>query len=189
MSRNIIKLKPIVEQVLLKEEATPTWGDVKIVFQSIINTQSDLEIKSNLKKAGASGSKLALSLLSGGLFNVLKDGLEVIDTISTVADVASAMLSVGKELSDKQLKNPNASEFKKLIHPLWDAMRLDPEVSVILDDKIEKQFIDDVIVPKLKRPGSENDTIPNMNYELGKWLNSQGLKQADIFFKGKEGEL
>ena len=44
-------------------------------------------------------------------------------------------------------------------------------------------------MPNLKKGGNENEKIPNMNYELGKWLNSQGLKQADIFFKGKEGEL
>ena len=73
--------------------------------------------------------------------------------------------------------------------PFWDAIRIDPEVSIVLDDQIEKQFIDQIIMPNLKKGGNENEKIPNMNYELGKWLNSQGLKQADIFFKGKEGEL
>ena len=87
------------------------------------------------------------------------------------------------------LRNPKGSEFKELTAPFWDAIRLDPEVSIILDDKIEKQFIDQIILPKLKAGGNETEKIPNMNYELGKWLNSQGLEKSDIFFKGKSGDL
>lgn len=185
----MIKLKTIVEQVLQEAEDTPTWGEVRQVFEAMIGKQNSEEIKKSLEQVAKTGSKLAMTFLTGGLFSLAKDALETIDTISNMADVGKVMLTLGKELSEKQLKNPKASEFKKLTAPFWDAVRLDPEVSVILDDQIEASFLKDKILPMLGKPGNENQPIPNMNYELGKWLNEKGLKQADIFFKGKIGEL
>ena len=187
----MIKLKPIVEHIVLQEEEStmPTWGDVRKVFQAIAQAASDAELKDNLKKLGGSSLKLGVSLLSGGLIDVIQNGIEAVGTISDSTDVAKAMLTIGKSISDKQLKNPKASEFKKMTQKLWDALRIDPQVSIILDDQIEKQFIDAVIIPKLKTAGSDTQEIPNMNYELGKWLNSQGLYQADIFFKGRDRNL
>ena len=75
--------------------------------------------------------------------------------------------------------------------PFWEAIKLSPEVSMLLDDKIEKAFIDQVIIPKLKTPGAESEELPNMDELLGKYLNDMGkLKdKADIYFKGKTGDL
>lgn len=180
----MIKLKPIVEQVLLKEaEETPTWGEVTKAFQAIVKADNKAEATGALKSLG----KFGLSLIPG--IDILSKGLEVVDNIETVKDVATSLFTLGKSVSNSELKNPKGSEFKNLTSPFWDAIRLDPEVSIILDDKIEKQFIDQVILPNLKKGGNENEKIPNMNYELGKWLNDQGLKNADIFFKGKVGDL
>ena len=71
-----------------------------------------------------------------------------------------------------------------------EAIKLSPEVSILLDDKIEKMFIDQVILPKLSTPGSESEELPNMDELLGAWLNNMGLKdKADIHFKGTSGDL
>jgi hypothetical protein len=180
----MIKLKPIAEQVLLKEaDETPTWGEVAKAFQAIVKADNKAEATGALKSLG----KFGLSLIPG--IDILSKGLEVVDQIESIKDVAGSLFTLGKAVSNSELKNPKGSEFKNLTAPFWDAIRLDPEVSIILDDKIEKQFIDQVILPKLKKPGNESEKIPNMNYELGKWLNDQGLKKADIFFKGKDGDL
>ena len=179
----MIKLKPIAEQVLQEADDTPTWGEVKQAFEAIVGKQNKGEAVGALKKLG----KFGASLIPG--VDILTKGLEVYDNIQDIKDVAGALFTVGKAATEKSLKNPKGSEFKGLTAPFWDAIRLDPEVSIILDDKIEKQFIDSVILPNLKKGGNENEKIPNMNYELGKWLNSQGLNKADIFFKGKEGDL
>jgi hypothetical protein len=179
----MIKLKPIVEGILLEADESPTWGEVKQAFEAIVGKKNKSDAISALKKLG----KFGLGLIPG--VDLLVNGLSIIDDIETYAEVGGAMLSLGKAVSAKELKNPKGSEFKNLTAPFWDAIRLDPEVSIILDDKIEKQFIDQVILPNLKTPGNETEKIPNMNYELGKWLNDQGLKQSDIFFKGKEGDL
>jgi len=179
----MIKLKSIAEQVLNEANEQPTWGEVQQAFEAIVGKKNKSDAVDSLKKLG----KFGASLLPG--VDLLTKGLDIYDNISDIKDVAGAMLTLGKSVSNSELKNPKGSEFKQLTAPFWDAIRLDPEVSIILDDKIEKQFIDAVILPKLKSPGNENERIPNMNYELGKWLNTQGLKNADIFFKGKTGEL
>ena len=178
----MIKLKPIAEQLLL-EDTQPTWGEVKQAFEAIVGKANEQEAVNSLKKLG----KFGMSLIPG--ISVIQKGLDVYDNIKDTKTVASALFALGKTVSNDELKNPKGSEFKQLTSPFWDAIRLDPEVSVVLDDKIEKQFIDTVLLPKLKTPGNENEPIPNMNYELGKWLNSQGLQNADIFFKGKQGDL
>jgi len=179
----VIKLKPIAESILQEADDTPTWGEVKSAFESIVGKQNKNDAADSLKKLG----KFGLSLIPG--LDILSKGLEVYDNIQNMNDIARAMLSLGKSISNDEMKNPKGSEFKKLTAPFWDAIRLDPEVSIILDDKIEKQFIDQIILPKLSKGGNESEQIPNMNYELGKWLNDSGLKNADIFFKGKESEL
>ena len=178
----MIKLKPIAEQLLL-EDTQPTWGEVKQAFEAIVGKANEQEAVNSLKKLG----KFGMSLIPG--ISVIQKGLDVYDNIKDTKTVASALFALGKTVSNDELKNPKGSEFKQLTSPFWDAIRLDPEVSVVLDDKIEKQFIDTVLLPKLKTPGNENEPIPNMNYELGKWLNSQGLQNSDIFFKGKQGDL
>jgi len=180
----MIKLKPIAEQALLKEaDESPTWGEVKQAFEAMVGKKNKQEVAASLKKLG----KFGLSLIPG--VDLLSKGLEAYDSIADMKDVAGAMLSLGKTISNDELKNPKSSEFKNLTAPFWDAIRLDPEVSIVLDDKIEKQFIDQIILPNLKKGGNDSEKIPNMNYELGKWLNKQGLDKADIFFKGKTGDL
>ena len=179
----MIKLKPIAENILQEADDTPTWGEVKQAFEAIVGKQNKAEAASSLKKLG----KFGLSLIPG--IDILSKGLEAYDSIADIKDVAGALFSLGRSVSNDEMKNPKGSEFKQLTAPFWDAIRLDPEVSIILDDKIEKSFIDSVVLPKLNTPGNENEKIPNMNYELGKWLNSSGLNKADIFFKGKQGNL
>jgi hypothetical protein len=186
----MIKLKPIAEQILQESEKMPTWGEVQKVFAAIVGKQNDKEIKDNLGKLAKSGSTLALTFLTGGMYSLVDTTLKVVDTVNSIADVAKAVVTLGKAASENQLKNPERSEFKKLTAPFWDAIRIDPEISAILDDQLESEFINTQIVPKLQKGGNESEEIPNMNYELGKWLNDkQKLKDKDIFFKGKTVNL
>ena len=191
----MIKLKPIAEQVILQEaDEKITWGDVKKLLDAIIDAQktsgaktasADIA-KSSFKKFGIAGAKWAANLLTGGSAGLILD---------LVADhgeeVGGFLLNLGKAVAEKELKNPKSSEFKSMTGPFWEAIKLSPEVSQLLDDKIEKAFIDQVILPKLKTPGSESEELPNMDELLGKWINdSAKLKdKADIHFTGKSGDL
>ena len=191
----MIKLKPIAEQVLLKEaDEKITWGDVQTLLNAVLDAQktggakvAGAEIaKSSLKKVGMAGAKWAANLLTGGTAGLF------IDLVADHGeDIGGFLLNLGKSVTEKELKNPKGSEFKSMTGPFWEAIKLSPEVSILLDDKIEKMFIDQVILPKLKTPGSESEELPNMDELLGKWLNDMGkLKdKADIHFKGASGDL
>ena len=191
----MIKLKPIAEQVLLKEaDEKITWGDVQTLLNAVIDAQktggakvAGAEIaKSSLKKVGMAGAKWAANALTGGTAGVIIDL-----GASHGTDVGKFLLKLGKSVTEKELKNPKGSEFKAMTGPFWEAIKLSPEVSILLDDKIEKMFIDQVILPKLQNPGSESEELPNMDELLGAWLNDMGkLKdKADIHFKGASGDL
>ena len=190
----MIKLKPIAESILQEADEKVTWGQARQFFDAMKNAQSiggakgatkELAV-SFLKKAGIAGAKWAVNaatLGSGGvIMDIIADHGE---------DVGAFLLNLGKSVSEKGLKNPKSSEFKAMTGPFWNAIKLTPEVSQLLDDKIEKQFIDQVILPKLKDPGAENEELPNMDELLGKWLNDMAdLKDvASIHFTGASGDL
>jgi len=180
----MIKLKPIAEQVLQEAEEQITWGEVSKLLNAIKGKQNKAEAGAILKKAG----KFGASLLPG--LSIISTAIETFENLSDIKDVAKALLSIGKSVSNDGLKNPKSSEFKNLTGPFWDALKLSPEVSTLLDDKVEAMFINQVIVPELSKPGNENQPVPNMDEELGKWLNSSGLEdKADIHFTGKSGNL
>ena len=180
----MIKLKPIAEHILQEAEETVTWGEVKQAFEAIVGKQNKAESINSLKKLG----KFGLSFIPG--VDLISKVLDLYDNIEDAKDVASALLSLGKSVSNKELKNPKGSEFKAMTGPFWEAIKISPELSILLDDKIEKQFIDQIILPKLQDAGAESEELPNMDEELGKWLNSMGLKDnADVHFKGASGDL
>ena len=179
----MIKLRTIVNEVLLKEEEQITWGQVSNLFTKLKQNQAR-----DIGKDAAKGlGKIGLSLLG---IDTINQALEFIGNAQDYAGAAKALFSLGKNYSNQALKDPKGSELKKLTGPFWAAIKLSPEVSQMLDDKIEAQFINQVLLPKLNEPGSENQPIPNMDELLGKWLNDKGLvANTNIQFKGKQGDL
>lgn len=183
----VLKLKPIVEEILQESAERPTWGEVKKVFSAVQGKRNAGEAMEAIKSIGKAGVAIAASATG---VQAIVTAVETVGKISDMADVAKTLFLLAKTVSFKELKNPKASEFKKLTAPIWDAVKLSPEISMLLDDQIETQFLNQVILPNLNKGGNENDPIPNMDEELGKWLNEMGLKdKADIHFKGKTGEL
>jgi hypothetical protein len=150
--------------------------------------------KTALKKAGLIGAKWAANLLTGGtagvILDLVADAADATGGTLNPASIGKALLNIGKEVTNKELKNPKGSEFKSMTGPFWEAIKISPELSILLDDKVEKMFIDQIILPKLQDAGAESEELPNMDEELGKWLNSMGLKdKADVHFKGVSGDL
>jgi len=181
----MIKLKPIAESILLQEAAeTVTWGDVKQAFDILKSAHSKEEAVAALKKAGTLGA----SFIPGAEF--LVKSLEMVGQVKDSKELLKSLLTIGKNVSNAELKNPKDTKWKQLTGPFWDAIKLSPEVSTMLDDKIEQEFINKVIVPELSKPESDTQPIPNMDELLGKWLNKRGLKdKADIHFVGKAGNI
>ena len=202
----MIKLKPIAEHILQEAEETVTWGDVRKFFNAMLEAQRKSGTKkiavdvgkTALKKGGLAGAKWALNFFTGGtagffldlIADDLADFAEDTGGVLDPESIGKALLNIGKTISNKELKNPKGSEFKAMTGPFWEAIKISPELSILLDDKIEKMFIDQIILPKLQDVGAESEELPNMDEELGKWLNSMGLKdKADVHFKGVSGDL
>ena len=189
----MIKLKPIAEQILNEADEAVTWGDVKRLLNGLKSKALKGSTVTNVKDLAISMGKTAAKSWVKGALNTFTGG--ILQTVLDVAEnhgeeIGSFILNLGKEVSNKELQNPKASEFKKMTGKFWESIKLSPEISILLDDQIEKQFIDQVLLPKLNTPGSDSEPLPNMDELLGKWLNEQGLKdKADIHFTGNSGNL
>ena len=181
----MIKLKPIVETILVTEaEETVTWGDVKKAFEILKKEHSKEDAIAAFKKIGTLGA----AFIPGA--DLLVKSIELFGQIKDSKDIFKCLLTIGKNVSNAELKNPEDTKWKTLTGPFWKAVKLSDEVSAILDDKLEQEFINKVIVPELSKPGNDSQPLPNMDELLGKWLNDKGLKQkSDIHFKGASGEL
>jgi hypothetical protein len=190
----ILKLKPIAEQVLQEAGETVTWGDVRKFLNDLIDVNKKKALGGNVKSIAAGVGKTAVKGWIKGVFNTATAGtldalLAVVDEYGE--DVGKFLLNLGKNVSQAELKKPEDSKFKEMTGAFWDKVKLSATVSEMLDDKIEYEFINQVLVPELSKPGSDSQPIPNMDELLGKWLNDKkGIKQtASIHFKSKEGEL
>jgi hypothetical protein len=170
----MIKLKPIVEGLLIEAEKQITWGDVAVAFDIIKNSANKQDGVQALYKSG----KLIASFAPG--FELISGAVNLVSNVKDVKDIAKALFSISKKTSERELKNPKASEFKKLTGPFWEAIKLSPEVSQMLDDEIEALFINTVLVPKIQQGGNEDEPLPNMDIELGNWLNDLALNKTDI---------
>jgi len=170
----MIKLKPIVEGLLIEAEEQITWGDVAVAFDIIKNSANKQDGVQALYKSG----KLIASFAPG--FELISGAVNLVSNVKDVKDIAKALFSISKKTSERELKNPKASEFKKLTGPFWEAIKLSPEVSQMLDDEIEALFINTVLVPKIQQGGNEDEPLPNMDIELGNWLNDLALNKTDI---------
>ena len=170
----MIKLKPIVEGLLAEAEEQITWGDVAAAFDIIKNSQNSQEAKQALIKGG----KLFASFAPG--LELISGAVGLVSNVKDVKDIAKSLFSLGKKTAEKELKNPKSSEFKKLTGPVWDAIKLSPELSQMLDDQIEAAFINTVILPKIQQGGNEDEPLPNMDIELAKWLNDSALNKTDV---------
>ena len=191
-NKKVSKKKQLQEEIdlimkkmrMLNEEEGLRWGDVNKIFSSLKNAKTKQDGLNVLKGFG----KLGASLIPG--YDAVANGVDLIGNAGDIRDTAKALLSISKNISDMTLKQPKNSQLKQLTGPFWDALKISPELSTLLDDKVEVEFINSVIVPKISNPSNENELIPNMDVELGKWLNSRGLKSAaDVHFTGKSGNI
>lgn len=184
----VLKLKPIAEKILVEAGTlNVTWGEVRDLF---IQIQQENKNR-NWKIIGNTLKKIFSSEAAPDAIQSISDILSDYKNLLSWAELAKAVVEIASNLSKAELANPFASKISQFKGPLWDKLKLSPEVSSILDNKIEAEFIAKVLIPSLSDPGTENTPFPNMDELLGKWLNDEKkIKQnANIHFKGKVGDL
>ena len=89
----MIKLSPIVKEILLKEEQI-TWGQVADMFSKLKNAQN----KESGKEAAKSLGKIGLSLLG---IDAVTQALEFVGNAQDYIGTAKALVSLGKDYSFK----------------------------------------------------------------------------------------
>jgi hypothetical protein len=176
MKKNVTKLN--------EGEDVVTWGMVAKLFAALKGKKNKQDAATAIKGFG----KLGASLVPG--LDFLSNVVDMAGNAGDTINVGRALMGISRSVSNLEMNSPKDSKLKGLTGPFWDALKLSPELSILLDDKIEVEFINNVIIPQISNPKSENEPLPNMDIELGKWLNNKGLKSsADIFFTGKSGNI
>jgi hypothetical protein len=166
----VLKLKPIAEQII-QEAGTlnVTWGEVRDLFLQIQQENKNRNWKivlSTLKNVfNSEAAPDAIQSIAG----ILND----YTSLESWTELSKAVVEIASKISRAELANPFAFKISQFKGPLWDKLKLSQEISQILDDKIEKEFIEKELIPTLSRPGTENTPFPNMDELLGKWLNDK----------------
>ena len=185
----MIKLRPIVNNILLEDEGDGvTWGNVR-KFLEAIQKESKTKKWGNIKAfvKNVFNSDVPETFLTGVLKILGDEGYT--DAQGSV-DILKSVVKIGQLISDAQLASPGNTSIGDVKGPLLDKLKISQELSEILDNEIEKRFIEEKLMPILRTPGNDNEPLPNMDEVLGKWLNDQGLTtKADVYFTGKGGEL
>jgi hypothetical protein len=192
----MIKLRPIVNNILKEDDGNDvTWGNVRRFLEAL---QKESKTKNWGKIIGFAKNVLRTTIEQGTIEAILKikGGLTagpagVADAVEGAIDLGKSLMALSKMVSEAQLENPLNSQASKFKGELWDKLKLSSKVSAVLDNNIEKEFINSVLEPMISNPGNDNEPIPNIDELLGKWLNdTKGLAtDADIQFKGKQGDL
>ena len=148
-----------------------TLGDLKKTVELIQSGMKKEELKARAKSLG------------GDVFNLvttLAPIPNILDTVVTLKDVGEGLLGIIKGVS-----NP-ASPMKLNQNPVMKALQVDPELSSILDDQIENDFLAGELNKLLAQAETNPDTeIPNVTEMLRDFLNQKYLNQSSSSLAGQ----
>jgi hypothetical protein len=156
------KLMTEWRQFLNEEEQQPlTVGQLKAVVEVMSSNEDQNKKKEKLKKLGGVAFKLAASL-SG--ISIIEAGVSLVDNL----------LGLFRGATDPEIINQG-----KLDNEPWAALLgIDPAFSKIIDDKVEKEFLDKYIkryTSDLLRL-SDDTPLPNFTTAMAKHINKTELK-------------
>jgi len=152
----------------LHEQSGATVGDLLDAVEIIRQAQSKEAARQKFKKIGGIAARFGLGLVTAGLSEVVAQagdvGEAVKDIFAVVADPAT--------INSGKLKN----------QPWIELLGIDDNFSRIVDDKIEKQILVDLIS---KYTGSlaqmnRNSPLPNFTNLVAKKLNRMYLKPSPL---------
>lgn len=148
-----------------------TLGDLKKTVELIQTGMKKEELKARAKGIG------------GDVFNLITTLApipNVLDFAITAKDVGEGLLGIIKGVS-----NP-ASPMKLNQNPIMKALQVDPELSSILDDQIENDFLAGELNKLLAQAETNPDTeIPNVTEMLRDFLNQKYLNQSSSSLAGQ----
>ena len=150
---------------LNEEEQQPlTVGQLKAMVEVLSSNEDQNTKKEKLKKLGGVALKVGAAL-SG--ISIIEAGVELVDNIRGLFQAAT----------DPEIINQG-----KLDNEPWVVLLgINPAFSKIIDDKVEKEFLDKYIgVYTSEVMGlSDNSPLPNFTTALAKYINKTKLNPSD----------
>ena len=150
-------------QFLNEEEQQPiTVGQLKSVVEILSSDVDDTQKKGKLKRLGVVAFKVGVGMIPV-VGPILKDGVEIVDNL----------YGLFKASTDPEVINQGKLDNK----PWVKMLGIDADFSKIIDDEVEREFLDRYI----KRYTSEvmglsDDTpLPNFSTALAKYINKTKL--------------
>jgi len=154
-------------QFLKEEEQQPiTVGELKAVVEILASKEDQNQKKGKLKKLGGLALKLGIGMIPvvGG---VLASGVEIGDNLASLYQAAT---------------NPETISQGKLDNQPWvGLLGIDAGFSRIIDDKVEKEFLNNYIKKYTQGlvTSSPETPLPNFTNALAKYLNQTILKPTN----------
>ena len=150
-------------QFLNEEEQQPiTVGQLRAVVEILSSGVDDTQKQSKLKNLGKLGFKIGIGLIPV-VGTILRDGVEIVDNITGLFKAATSP----KNINQGKLDNK----------PWVKMLGIDPEFSKIIDDEVEREFLDKYIERYTSKiMGLSDDTpLPNFTSALAKHINKTKL--------------
>ncbi|MDC3298505.1 hypothetical protein OAU81_00375 [bacterium] len=150
-----------------------TMGDLKKTIELIQSGLKAEQLKSQAKSLG------------GDIFNLvttLAPIPNVLDAIITGKDVVEGLLGVIKVVSDPRQQKAAAKAPTLQQNPIMAALQVDPELSSVMDDQIEQEFLKTELGAIMKQANSTpNAPLPDMTQIFRDFLNKDYLtKQSNV---------
>lgn len=150
-----------------------TMGDLKKTIELIQSGLKAEQLKSQAKSLG------------GDIFNLvttLAPIPNVVDAIVTGKDVVEGLLGIVKVVSDPMKNKANAKSPTLQQNPIMAALQVDPELSSVMDDQIEQDFLKNELGAIMKQADSTpNAPLPDMTQIFRDFLNKDYLtKQSNV---------
>jgi hypothetical protein len=164
---------PQAQQDPKSNDGKITMGDLKKTIELIQSGLKAEQLKSQAKSLG------------GDIFNLvttLAPIPNVVDAIVTGKDVVEGLLGIVKVVSDPMKNKANAKAPTLQQNPIMAALQVDPELSSVMDDQIEQEFLKQELAAIMKQANNTPDApLPDMTQIFRDFLNKDYLtKQSNI---------
>ena len=151
-------------QFLKEEEQQPiTVGQLKAVVEILSSDVDDNQKKEKLKKLGALGFKVGVGLIPV-VGTILRDGVEIVDNL----------FGLFRSATDPKIINQGKLDNK----PWVKMLGIDAEFSKVIDDEVEREFLDKYVERYTSKVMglSDDAPLPNFTTALAKHINKTKLK-------------
>lgn len=169
------------------DDNTLSVGELKEAIRLYTHSKSKDELLANAKKSGADVLKCVVGLIgvAGFVAGTIGTGGALAAVAGSVAMGAAGAAATTHDITTvfKKLLGPKNANSPKTPNGFMQLLNIDKEVSILLDDKIENEFIN-FAVQKLNSM-SDTEPVPNFFEELRGFIKEKYAQVYNIAFSSQ----